>query len=93
MKQKVKKNGFGLPMPKMLKTMDMFPADLPKFNMQGEDSIKTNIGGCCSIIIIYISIMYAAHKFIHLITKHNPQIVTFEIRDAFGEEDTFTTSE
>ena len=82
-----------MPMPKMLKTVDMFAADLPRFNMRGEESVKTNIGGCCSIIIIYVILMYAAHKFNHLVTRHNPQIVSFEIRDAFGEDDSFKTSE
>ena len=80
-------------MPKMLKTVDMFAADLPKFNMRGEESVKTNIGGFCSIIIIYVSLMYAAHKFNHLVTRHNPQIVSYEVRDAFGEDDLFETSE
>ena len=72
--------------------MDMFAAELPKFNMQGEESIKTNIGGCCSIIIIYIILMYAAHKFNHLATKSNPQITSYEMTDAFGVNDLFETS-
>ena len=79
-------------MPKMLKTVDMFALDLPKFNLRGEESIKTNIGGCCSIIIIYVSLMYAAHKFNHLITRHNPQVNSYEVRDAYGENDHFETS-
>ena len=79
-------------MPRMLKSMDMFAADVPKFNMKGEESIKTNIGGCCSIIIIYITLIYATHKFHHLITGHNPQVNSFELRDAFGEDDIFESS-
>ena len=80
-------------MPKMLKTVDMFALDLPKFNLRGEESIKTNIGGCCSIIIIYVSLMYAAHKFNHLVTRHNPQVVSYQVTDAFGVDDRFKTSE
>ena len=80
-------------MPKMLKSMDMFAADLPKFNMRGEESVKTNIGGCCSIIIIYVSLMYAAHKFNHLVNKHSPQVLSYEVADAFGEDDRLDTSQ
>ena len=92
MKQKLQNNGFGVQMPKILKSMDMFAADLPKFNIRGEESIKTNIGGCCSIIVIYISLMFAIHKFNHLITRHNPLINSYEQRDAFGEDDRFESA-
>ena len=92
MKKKNQENGFGLPMPKMLKTVDMFAIDLPKFNMRGEESVKTNIGGCCSIIIIYLSLMYAVHKFNHLVTRHNPQVLSYQVRDVFDVDDRFETS-
>ena len=93
MKQKVYTNGLNFPMPNMLKNVDIFAADLPKFNMRGEETIKTNIGGCCSIIVIYISLMYAAHKFNHLVTRHNPQVLSYEVENAFGEEDRLDTSQ
>ena len=71
----------------------MFAADLPKFNMRGEESVKTNIGGCCSIIIVFVSLMYATHKFNHLLTKHNPQVLVHDVLDAFDVDDRFETSE
>ena len=79
-------------MPKMLKTFDIFSVKVPSFTMRSEESVKTNIGGCCSIIIIYIILMYAAHKFNHLATKSNPQITSYEMTDAFGVNDLFETS-
>ena len=84
---------FGFPMPKMLKKVDMFGAEIPEFNIRGDRSVKTNIGGCCSIIIICVSLLYAAHKFNHVITRHNPQVVSYEVTDAFGVDDRFKTSE
>ena len=83
---------FGFPMPKMLKKVDMFGAEIPEFNIRGDRSVKTNIGGCCSIIIIYLSLMYAAHKFNHLVTRHNPQVVSYQVRDVFDVDDRFETS-
>ena len=61
--------------------------------MRGEERIKTNVGGCCSILIIYVSVMYALHKFNHLILRHNPQLNSYEVFDAFDADYRFETSE
>ena len=76
----------------MLKKIDFFAAELPKFNIRGDTKINTNIGGCCSFLIIFVVLMYAAFKFNHLITRHNPQVNSYEVRDAYGENDHFETS-
>lgn len=53
--------GFGLP--KMLLTMDMFPAALPEFNSQGKLSIRTFFGGFISVGFLYVMFLYAVVKF------------------------------
>ena len=37
--------------------------------------------------------MFALHKFTHLILKHNPQVNSYEVKDAFGDDYRFETSE
>ena len=62
--------GFGLP--RMLLKADMFPAPIPQFNSKGKDAIKTHFGGLISITINIVFFLFAAVKFDHLITRHNP---------------------
>lgn len=72
-------------LPKMLITMDMFGEPLPTFNIKGESDVRTHCGGCLSIIIIYIMILFATLKMQHLLLKHNPSVNIFTERDAFDE--------
>ena len=83
------KKGYELPMPRMLKTLDLFSTPLPGFNIKGKESVPTFAGGLLSLVIIYISLMFAALKMLHLWSRHNPQVNTFVEKDAFGTEDVF----
>ena len=76
---------FGLP--KVLLTLDMFGAPLPTFNLKGEEKVRTHCGGCTSLIIIYVTFLFATLKLQHLLSKHNPTVNTFVQRDALDENE------
>ena len=80
-------------MPKMLLTLDMFRQPLPAFNIEGEGHIRTYCGGCVSLIIIYVLVLFAVLKLQHLLSKHNPQVNTFVTRDHFEDSDIFKPGE
>ena len=77
----------------MLLTLDMFRQPLPAFNIEGEGHIRTYCGGCVSLIIIYVLVLFAVLKLQHLLSKHNPQVNTFVTRDHFEDSDIFTPGE
>ena len=74
-------------LPKMLLTLDMFGAQLPTFNLKGEEKVRTHCGGCTSLIIIYVTFLFATLKLQHLLSKHNPTVNTFVQRDALDENE------
>ena len=74
-------------MPKMLHTLDMFSEPLPAFNIEGSRDIRTNCGGCVSLIIMYVLFLFAVLKLQHLLSKHNPTVNTFVERDFIDEND------
>ena len=74
-------------MPNMLLTLDMFGAPLPAFNLNGKEKVRTYGGGCMSLSIIYVTFLYATLKLQHLLSKHNPSVNTFLVRDALDENE------
>ena len=43
--------------------------------------MNTIVGGICSLALYMTLLMYASIKFNHLVTKHNPNISSFELVD------------
>ena len=64
-------------MPVNFKVFDFYGAPLPSFNIKGEDSIKSNCGGCVSLVIMYVTFIFAILKLQHLLDRHNPIINSF----------------
>ena len=83
--------GFGLP--KMLLQADLFPAPIPQFNSRGKKAVKTYFGGLISLIMIYLFFLFAVVKFLHLVTRHNPQIVEYDETNAFDAADEYSPGE
>ena len=67
----------------MLLTLDMFGTPLPSFNIQGEDQVRTHCGGCVSLLIMYVTFLFATLKLQHLLSKHNPSVNDFVDTDAY----------
>ena len=64
-------------------SLDKFSDAVPSFNFKGDQSIKTNVGAFCSIIISIVVLYYALLKFIQLQQGHNPTIATFPVETKF----------
>ena len=47
---------------RILKEIDIFGAPVPGFNLNGKQSINTHTGGCISIIIISIVLIFGTNK-------------------------------
>ena len=70
---------------KVLKSVDMFGASVPKVNIRGRGEVKTVCGACVSIGILCITLLFGILKLEHLITHKNPTISTYEIPLEAGE--------
>ena len=75
----------------MLKKMDMFAAPLPQFNIHGEEAVKTNPGGCVSIVILYTTLVFAMLKLQYLISRQNPMISSYTSYGEFDESQKYYT--
>ena len=80
-------------MPGMLLTLDMYQEPLPTFNIAGFSNVRTHCGGLTTLIIILVLFMFALLKLQHLLSKHNPQVNSFVEKDAFDENDVWTTGD
>ena len=57
--------------------LDKFSDSVPSFNIKGDQSIKTELGAFCSIVITIIMLGYALLKFVELIERKNPNIAVY----------------
>ena len=57
---------------KTLQRLDFFGTPTPNFNLNGKSKINTTLGGCLSLVIVYITFLYSLIKFQHLVERHNP---------------------
>ena len=64
--------------------MDAFGQKLPTFNIKGSDRVDTIVGGFFSIILYMVIFMYSTLKLSHLISKHGPNISSYEKEDAMA---------
>ena len=72
--------------------MDLFAAPLPTFNIRGQESVRTLCGSFLSIAIMYVTLIFAALKFMHLMQRHNPGVNAYVEYDAFNDL-TYNTAE
>ena len=63
-----------LSIPKVLHSIDAFQEPLPMFNVKGQSSVSSFVGGICTLVLFSIVLTYATLKFIHLESKKNPVI-------------------
>ena len=72
-------------MPKFLKSVDMFGAPIPNFNMRGRAEVKTSCGACFSMVIFTLTLLFGMLKLQHLALHKNPSITTNTIPLEAGE--------
>ena len=58
MKEVRTKTSGGIGLPKMLLTLDLFPAKIPVFNSQGKSAIPTYFGGLVSLVLNFVWLIY-----------------------------------
>ena len=49
--------------------------------------MRTHCGGCVSLVIMYLTFIFATLKLQHLMSKHNPSVNYFVERDAFDDSE------
>lgn len=55
--------------------LDFFGANIPKLNIKGQTEIKTKVGAFYSLMIMIVTLLYAALKLQHLLEHKNPEIM------------------
>ena len=56
----------------------MFGRPVPQFNLKGRVKLHTRLGGCVSLILMSVVLIFATLKFFHLWTKQNPNLYSYE---------------
>lgn len=54
--------------------------------MQGETRVFTSMGGIMTLIIVYVTFLYATLKFQHLVERNNPQVVQWKKNGVLQDE-------
>ena len=63
---------------KRLQNMDQFGYPI-HLTYKGNQDFKTRTGGCISLLIFIISLLYAGVRFLYMITRANPNISRYQI--------------
>ena len=74
-----------------MKQLDMFGAQLPALNIAGEGRVTTLFGGCMSLLIFYVTFLFASLKLSVMLERKQPSIVTNIDKTAFTEGETINT--
>ena len=70
----------------VFKKMDAFSTPFPAFNVKGQTSVRTQVGGVMTMLIATVVIMYGAITFHRLVTKYNPNINDYYVDVVVGEK-------
>ena len=77
-RRKAKKSGVLTEIGSRVKSMDLFSAPIPQFNVKGKNSVRTHLGGVITIFAVSLTFLFALLKFQHLMENRNPSITTFQ---------------
>ena len=66
-----------------MKKLDFFAKPIPGFNVGGRTAISSLKGSFLSLIIIFITAMFAFQKLETLLMRKNPDVTTNVLEDAF----------
>ena len=64
---------------------DQFGQPIPSFTLKGQETTKTGLGACLSLMMTILVLSYAIVKFNHLVIHHNPNIATYPINAVYAE--------
>ena len=66
---------------------------LPAFNIKGDEKVSTIPGGFITIVLYVIVLLYGLLRFLHLATKHNPNISTYYSEDGMSNGNVLNLNE
>ena len=78
---------------KMLHGVDVFPRAVPTFTLLGKNNVTTPAGGCVTLFIFGITMLFACVKLQQMLLRHNPDINSFIDHDVIESDETFDTSQ
>ena len=70
----------------------MLGAEVPTFNIGGQDRVRTYTGGLFSVGILAATFFFAMHKLQVMFLRKSPEIVSFTDESAIGPDDFYDLS-
>ena len=67
----------------------MFSAEIPRFTLEGRQSVSTVCGGLLSFCILYVTFLFSITKLKQLLERRNPTVNTYTDSDALTSDDRF----
>ena len=71
---------------KPLLRLDMLGADVPTFNIGGQDRVRTYPGGLVSFGILVATFLFGVLKLQHLLLRKRPEIVSYTDDGLIGSD-------
>ena len=60
---------------------DLFRKEVPRFHVEGRQSIGTSLGCCLSVLLVTMVAAYTVFRSIILVSGHRPNISSFTVKD------------
>ena len=65
----------------LLQQVDTFGKDLPTFNINGQKSIKTSVGGCVTLLIMTTMLLFSLNRIERMVTYSNPNVNSYVLEN------------
>ena len=80
-------------MRKVFNNIDIFKQPLPSFNLKGQGSVSTLVGGFCTMLLFSIVLLYSTIKFLQLKQMANPVVSSYIKESSFGSDEILNMNE
>ena len=78
-------------MTRKLHQLDILGQEVPRFNIKGQESVKTSCGAYTSTVVFILTLIFGLLKLQHLLERRNPQIVTRTVKA--DDDDSYSTAD
>ena len=79
--------GEGRGLKDLIRKLDMFSESVPQFQLNNKAQFTTFIGGIVSLAFMIVTFLFATVKFQELVTRHNPTINTYTLKNEYSSDD------
>ena len=80
-------------LPRFLLNIDMFGAPAPVLNLCKQNTVKTSIGAVMSMLIMFMTIIFALLKLQKMLLRERPDVVSFVDEAAFDSNMRYSLSD